>query len=334
MRINNFTPFIPLLFKADNHDGVEFTVFVLKGTFRIVRDGALIPEVEQAPISFADEYYGAPFDSSLRRESDLAPIKAKADICVEGNAKSPGGRADESWQVGIRCGQIRKQLRVTGPRHWSYSLLRGWQLTTPEPCELVPLQYEYAFGGVDSRTDATATYEANPVGRGYIKSTSHLSVAQIAAPQIESLDDPVNRIDRAYVPQGFGPIAKTWLPRRSLCGTPDDTWVKERWPMLPEDFSFDYYNHAHPCLQYPGFLNGDEEVIVDGCHIDGTFGFRLPGYRTWLSMKFAESPTAQLPLDLDTAYFNIFENSATLVWRVGFFEEDMPETINVEMSGC
>lgn len=334
MRINNFTPFVPLLFKSENHDGDEFTVFVLKGTFRIVRDAPMVPVVEQVPIAFADEYYGAPLDSSLRRESDLAPIKARTDICVEGNAKAANGRAQESWEVGFRCSQLEKRLRVTGPRHWSYSLLRGWRLSAPEACDLVPMRYEYAFGGVASRNAQTFVYESNPVGSGHAVNGWVRSDASIIAPQIEAIDDPMNQLDRKYAPQGFGPIAKSWLPRRSLCGTADARWLKERWPKLPEDFSFDYYNHAHPDLQYPGFLNGDEDVQVAGLHIDGIFGFQLPGYRPSISLTFAEAAPTQMPLDLDTAYFDMSEHTANLIWRVSFCEDETPQTINVEMSGC
>ena len=333
MLINNLTPFVPLVFKSENHDGDEFTVFVLKGTFRIVRDAPMLPVVEQAPISFSDEYYGTPMESSLRRESDLAPIKARTDICVEGSAKAANGRPQESWEVGIRCHQIEKRLRVTGPRHWSYSLLRGWQLTAPETCDSVPMRYEYAFGGVAFHKDQSLAYEANPVGRGYAACAWNRLGASIAAPQIEAIDEPVNQFNREYVPQGFGPIAKSWLPRRSLCGTADDQWLKERWPKLPEDFSFDYYHHAHSDLQYPGFLNGDEDVQVDGFHIDGPFGFRLPGYQPSVSLTFAESASTQMPLDLDTAYVDLSENMATLIWRVGFCEDETPQTINVELSG-
>ena len=99
MRINNFTPFVPLLFKAEDHDGDEFTAFMLKGTFRIVRDAPMVPVVEQSPITVADEYYGAPFESSLRRESDLVPIKANLfkdrDVRLKGN--------DSAMELRLSC---------------------------------------------------------------------------------------------------------------------------------------------------------------------------------------------------------------------------------------
>ena len=50
------------------------------------------------------------------------------------------------------------------------------------------------------------------------------------------------------------------MPRVSYAGTYDEQYQKERAPDPPLDFSYAFYNGAHPDLQVEGYLRGDEEV--------------------------------------------------------------------------
>ncbi|NIQ17520.1 MAG: DUF2169 domain-containing protein, partial [Candidatus Aenigmarchaeota archaeon] len=59
----------------------------------------------------------------------------------------------------------------------------------------------------------------------------------------------------------------------------DEKWRKERSPDPPEDFSYDYYNGAHPDLQVEGYLAGDEDVELNNLTADGNVLFKLSGLR-------------------------------------------------------
>ena len=47
-----------------------------------------------------------------------------------------------------------------------------------------------------------------------------------------------------YPVVGLGAVGRWWQPRLALAGTYDDSWKQTRWPGLPEDFDFGYWNCA------------------------------------------------------------------------------------------
>src|SRR5262249_40052224 len=154
-----------------------------------------------------------------------------------------------------------KSLRVTGPRAW---VRKGgdWQLEDPEPVAEVPLRYEHAFGGIwKSNWGEEHIFHENPVGTGFIEGDVPGDVDRWPAPQIESPDDPVGELGKRYKPEGLGPIARSWQPRLGRAGMFDAEWQRTRWPELPLDFEFSFYNAAHPDLICSVFLRGDEEVV-------------------------------------------------------------------------
>ena len=61
-------------------------------------------------------------------------------------------------------------------------------------------------------------------------------------------------------------------------GTYDQEYVKSRHPLPPVDFSYRFFNGAHPDLQVEGYLNGDEDVVLlNVCPDTPDMRFRLPG---------------------------------------------------------
>lgn len=321
MEILNATPFTPLLFESQDVDGDDFFVFVLKGTFEIVQGSPLKPCVDQAPLVVADEYHGDPLASSVRVESDVVPMKYASDITVEAVAHAPESRPARYWTVGVEVGRLRKELRVTGPRFWRPGVLTGWSLDEPEKTLEVPLRYERAFGGTYWRDQEPFPFEANPVGKGHFDPRAIDRRKTCEAPQIEALDDPITVPGLNHEPQGFGPIAKHWVPRRNLCGTADEAWLAERWPKLPKDFDFAYYNGAHPDLIYPGMLRGDESVTLENLHPRGTTRFQLPGYQFDVVAIDTDDYAVRPAMFLDTFHIDMPNLRAFLVWRGTFLKQ-------------
>jgi hypothetical protein len=122
-------------------------------------------------------------------------------------------------------------------------------------------------------------------------------------------------------------------------GTYDDNYRKNIAPDPPPDFKYDYYNAAHPDLQLPGYLNGDELVELINLSPGGVMNFHLPGLapvckvkrtfetleaylntldpstvdRTRLGEVLAGDET--VPLNLDTLYLMPDEKRLFLLWR-------------------
>jgi len=313
--LRNYTPFPPLLFDGRDVQGRDFGVLVLRGTFDIVPGAALRPNPKQEPIVLSDVWHGEPNASSVRMESDLAPFKPRADIFVNAVAHAPGGRALPSWPVRVRVGAVEKALRVTGPRAWVRQG-HAWTLEEPEPAVEVPLRYELAFGGIYKSNwgDEHICLE-NPVGKGHVVGDVPGHVDRWPAPQIESFEDPVVEFGKVYRPEGFGVIARSWQPRLKRAGTFDDEWQRTRWPELPMDFEFSFYNAAHPDLIVPGFLKGDEEVELEGLASDGPLRFYLPGYQLGVLLRFKDGSMGVGPVFLDTLVVAVPEMRAHMTWR-------------------
>jgi hypothetical protein len=313
MILHNGSRFVPTVFQKRDLAGADHWVFVLKGTFLIGEDEALHAAPDQAPILDADAYRGDPATSSLRVESDVTPLKPRSDVQIDAVARSPDGAPARAWIVRARVGAIDKRLRVTGPRRWERGRL-GYTLTDPEPCTEVPIVYERAFGGVFRAGDRVEALEENPVGVGFVPADAQPSEAILPAPQIEDPDDPIGTLGAAHTPQGLGPIARGWQPRYARCGTLDEAWRAERWPALPVDFDAAFYNGAHPDLVYPGYLRGDEEVVLEGVD-PRPLRFTLPAVRVAL---FA-GPRREIPDPLlDTLFIDVPARRVIITWKAMF----------------
>src|SRR6266852_4050549 len=96
----NRTPFScahpPMLAK----NGANILRFIVRASYDITQGGTLALAAEQAPIRFADEYWGEEGKSSLRYESDASLDKPFVDLLVNGQAHAPNGRPATSVDVG------------------------------------------------------------------------------------------------------------------------------------------------------------------------------------------------------------------------------------------
>lgn len=337
--LENLTPFPALAFASRDVQNNSFVTAVMRITYDIQDDGRLEFAATPTPLVMSDRYFGEINRSSVREESDLAPFKPRCDLIVVGDAQAPEGRPATEWKVGLRFAEHRKLLRVTGPREWRNGRLSGWALSDPEPVTKVPLRYEYAWGGENRIEDEKGLAEAarrraageeasdpkplylaacqsNPVGRGFA-TPEYLDRAEprgLAAAQIEDPEQPVRRFGEALPAQGLGVIGRAWLPRRSLTGTTDEKWKNERWPGLPEDFDFGYWNGAHPDLQIP-YPRGDEEFVLLGMTPEGRTAGRLPGHKPHLLLRFEAGELVPWPMFLDTVVFDAEARQVVNVWR-------------------
>lgn len=243
----------------------------------------------------------------------------------------------------------QKLLTVTGPRTLGAGLLGGLTLSEPEPAEQVAISYELAFGGTntwwkgwptpaedDQRLDIDLHDHFNPIGCGLIDPQWQRKVGlnQFPAPQIEAFEYPFTRDHAeagaraagspdampAYPAVGLGPIGRWWQPRRSKAGSYDEIWKATRWPKLPQDFDFGYWNAA-PEDQQIDYPQGGEKfmlvnLIAPEHAADGCMVFRLPPNQLHQRVRLHSGPRITSIVPIDTVIVDLQSMTLTLVHRI------------------
>ncbi|MBI1322096.1 DUF2169 domain-containing protein [bacterium] len=311
MLFRNYTPFPPLQFESRDEKCQDFGVIVLRGTFSIEEGKRLRLVQKQEPLVMADDHYGEPGISSIRFESSIAPYKPKTDVLVNATTYSPSGKPESKWLAGIQFGNVKKLIQVTGPRRWEKTMGR-WKLTPIEPIKSLPIRYEYAYGGSYRKGDKSELCDENYVGVGFADPNTSASVR---CPQILPADYGDPEFGKPIPVEGLGVIAPAWRPRRDKAGTFNAIWEKTRWPDLPEDFSFAFYNTASPGLTLPGFADGTETVQLTNLTPDHKVTFHLPRFELATLLRFQDGRIVPAPINLDTVHIDLDSNRVFLTWR-------------------
>ncbi len=311
MLFRNYTPFPPLQFESRDEKRNDFGVIVLRGTFQIENGRRLRLVQQQEPLVMADDYWGEPGQSSIRYESSIAPYKPRTDVLVNAVAYSPSGKPEEQWVAAVQFGGIRKEILVTGPRRWEKGIT-GWGLSRIEPVDSVPVRYENAYGGQYQDNGKLILCDENYVGTGF---ASPKSKEPIRCPQILPVGFGVPQFGKPIPVEGLGVVAPAWLPRRAKAGTFNVIWEKTRWPDLPEDFSFDFYNTASPGLTLPGFADGTEVVQLTNLSPNRSLSFQLPKFELATLLRFEDGRVIPGPIVLDTIHIDLLRDRVFLTWR-------------------
>lgn len=89
-------------------------------------------------------------------------------------------------------------------------------------------------------------------------------------------------------------------PRRQKGGTYDPEWKENRWPRLPKDFDFGYWNCA-PEDQQIAYPQGGEEILLAGLTPRQRLAkFTLPPPAVHAVARLQVGPVLPLPMNLDT----------------------------------
>lgn len=294
----------------------QFSVLV-KRSYRIVPGGVAQRSAQDAPLRLIDRYYddGDPEWSVVEHENEMAPFKAATDVVVIGQAHAPNGLPTPIMAVGVRVGEQRKLLRVTGDRRCIWCDGAPPRFSATLPFLRMPIRYDRAYGGRDEKSDPNIPfyYPRNDMGRGVALRNLREVVDGLALPNIESPDDPLTpervviedpeRWPLQPLPQGFGWRQRTWYPRSALLGSlpaflrPGTVTAEEKLKMLPAQhvalarqmrlppYEAQFYSGASLGLALPS-VEADAEIGLRGLTPEGALDFRLPG----------ESP--QIGLDL------------------------------------
>jgi hypothetical protein len=291
--LRNHTPYTAARGWGRDKDGRHEWLVAIKAVFDIFPDGSVALANEQFKPLLLPEYTGEPGASSLRYDVDLVPPKPTTDILVNGTAFAPGGYPSKQFEVGFAIGAVRKALLVRGNRAFHSGLL-GRAFAHIEPVTKVPIIYERAYGGSD-RIDADPSRQRrdarNPVGCGAVAQTH-----DCVDPVMPNFEYP-DRLIGDTGPAGFGPIDSFWAPRSTWAGTFDESWWRERFPLVPADWD-PRWLLCSPVDQRPArHLVGGETVHLHNLTPSGSFQFRLPRLDFRLSTrikKYTEEHQAKL----------------------------------------
>jgi hypothetical protein len=302
------------IFVADP-EAKPLLVTVVKATFEIGGSEKLKRSEKQLPVNVGGQYWGDPDSSSYKYEPEGALYKPATDVALIGHAY---GRPDQDHVlVSFQVGPLQQIARVTGDRCWGRTLGIPHK-TDPIPFEKIPLVYERSFGGWDrSHEDAKLhRFEPrNPVGTGYHSRRGKFEDGA-ALPNIEHPSHRQGGYHDKPTPVGFGFTAPHWQPRAQFAGTYDDKWQKLRMPALPKDFDFRYFNGASPGLTAPGYLRGDEPVLVENASSERRLYFKLPGVPPPpCQVELRGGTTRPVETRLDTVIVNTADRLLLLIWR-------------------
>ncbi len=171
----------------------------------------------------------------------------------------------------------------------------------PAPFTEMPIDYAHAYGG--------AGYKTNPVGKG------------CKTDELPNVEDPLDlvssRSDRPTKPAGFGPLNPAWPPRNSLVGKRyGKDYQKKRAPFYAEDFDWRFFHDAPADQQLEGYLRGDEPLVWHNLHPEhAVLSTELPGLRIRVFVKDGTERVREWPMQLDTVYADLHDNTVRLTWR-------------------
>ena len=251
---------------------------------------------EQTALVDEDAWSGEPNASSPLWESDYAPYKPRCDVLVVNAVtrpplgdwtrtvsrhRDPGlvPRATQ-WRCGVALQWLSAPTQApTQPKRQSQPELKTWSkhinavgprrfgvlgIDGPQACAEVPLDWMHAYGGQDKHQPQASRWncdERNPVGVGLCRAMGD------PLPQLEPVNAGFGGIltSTAYPPISLGPLGRAWLPRRTLAGTANEAWLKDQWPLVPQDFDFAYWNCA-PADQQTAYLSPGTRIQLTHLH--------------------------------------------------------------------
>ncbi|MBA1147435.1 DUF2169 domain-containing protein, partial [Ectothiorhodospiraceae bacterium WFHF3C12] len=303
MRILNESPCFVAPLMGRLQPGTHSMAVIVKATVNLVHeDVAQVADAQRLP--HGDLFQDDDRALELVYPSDFVPYKPRADVVLVGRCRTPGAEPLSVCRAAFAVGGLRRVMAVIGPRYWRRRL--GFsRMQDPEPFTEMPLTWANAFGG-EGRDN-------NPVGRGVVMNGAPLPTVEDPEALI---DGPGARPD----PVAPGPVHPEWRPRRRKVGRYGGAWLEERWPALPEDFDWSYFNAAPERQQLDGYLRGDETVELENLLADRpVLQTRLPGWRPRCFLADApgdrRGELREVPSALDTLWIDADACQAVLVWR-------------------
>jgi hypothetical protein len=314
LQFKNETGFEGTIYVCPDPAGVESLYTIVKGTFTLAEQVA--PAEEQIPVKMEDENYGDAAETSISVPADFSLMKPGTDLVLIGTARAPGEVPTTQMDVSVAVGQNHKTVRVIGDRHWESAGV-GYAISAPQPFTSMPLVWERAFGGTDRVGTESCAEIRNPVGTGFRAPDGDKPLDGLRLPNLEAPNNLIGGWRDTPEPACFAPVSPHWEPRRSLAGTYDLEWQRNRAPYLPTDFDPRFFQIAADGMVVDGHLEGGESVEIVGATHSGPLRFRLPSVNVHVTYQLDDSEEDP-PTVLDTVLVLPDATRLILVWRTVF----------------
>lgn len=305
MELINDTPFSAAWLVGQINPPQWSMTCMVKATYQMIPNEQAVVADEQMDLT-GDVHADSDLDKLLHYPSDFAYYKPHADVMLMGTCHAPGGEPASAVRVKLQVGGYQKTLAVVGDRIKK----RLRPASEPQPFLTMPVTYEYSYGGKG--------FSSNPLGKGHQTVKMPDGAVVRSLPNILSPNEKRERGNPPY-PAGFGPICQTWPQRIDKMGSYNDKWLKERWPWLPENFDWRFFNAAPEDQQFKEYLRGDETFLIENMHpTHPIFKCRLPGIqvRCFLQERIrATQNFREVSMNLDTFWIDMDQALFILVWR-------------------
>jgi hypothetical protein len=249
---------------APNPEGGWIVGVVAKRTYDVAA-GSCRVAAEQSALVERPIPGAAPF--LLEHDSDLIVNRRLTDLVIKGHAYPPSRAHSAGFDATVSIDGWTKVVRVFGDRRCEWRTGAQLRFGPAAPIEKVPLDWPFAYGGVDASAlkrygdpaEAVArklglpylpffgmfAYPRNPLGRGYV---TEAAAAELDGLLLPNLEDPRALVNahtlvlgdfrawpRAPMPAGFNWLPYAFFPRSSQAGFPmRPYWADE---IAPEQFS-------------------------------------------------------------------------------------------------
>ncbi|MCE6074084.1 DUF2169 domain-containing protein [Agrobacterium vitis] len=271
-QVENKTPFAVLGYFARDRAGLEHWTVAVRARFHILPSQLNTLMEDQGEIRIKPDYADSE-GLELQADGDFCPFRPKTDVLLTGEARARAGYEVNKVELGFDLAGRGKRAMVFGKRQLRQKAgkldLEGY-----EAFKACALNWRHSLGGPDFLDPGGEANKDNPIGMGWTSKWPNIpDGTEVFLPLIEN---PEAFVDARPLPApiGFGAIQPSWQQRASHAGTYDDDWRKYEAPLLPSDFSEQFYQVA-PADQIFD-LRGGEPGRIFGMHEEGDYGFRLP----------------------------------------------------------
>jgi uncharacterized protein YjbI with pentapeptide repeats len=308
-------------------DHIQAT-FIAKASYQLEPSQITRPYADEPDLLCGDIEFKSDKGKGVYYSSDFAPFKPSTDILLQACAYSPDAKPTGSCQVGVKVGDVSKHLTVWGERVWLNTSGGEHEPSDPSPFTRMPIHYGNSYGGpgFDFNRDGKGHHENEPDAKQ--------DIADHPVPNILEPNTLLSSMNQPIKPVGFGPHRYNAAVRMSMIGTYDDEWLQHRWPWVPDDFQWNFFNSAPYDQQVEGYLKGDESLKILNLHREyAQLNTRLPGERVRLFLEQADANSGrdfrEVSMNLDTLWIDLEQDKVTLVWR-GIAAVDSPKLKEVD----
>lgn len=165
---------------------------------------------------------------------DSGVPKAKPEWLLAGAVRAPEGQPVVTLEADMHIGQQTRRFLV-GHRHAA-------------PWIEQPLLWTHTWG--------SPTHEDNPEGCGLAADPAS---GKCRVPLVSDADS-AHAAPACPGPRGV------WPCRQHAMGTYGPAWLKERWPGVPDDFDWTFFNLAQPCQWLPVGISKRLPIILEHVH--------------------------------------------------------------------